>query len=151
MRLDNTAIVHTLLESKIPTNDLVVYFDSIIKILKKYGKNIQSTTFAGIIKDVDPTLTKMIEMLVMTNKCTIADVKALTKLLKQTAKDYKQVFAVELTDNAHHGKAIEEKLATKFAQAHISKSEAANLWAYVHGEGRYYKRDIDQDIQKMLW
>ena len=150
MRLNDKTVVHTLLESTITTNDLVIYFDSIIILLKKHRRNIQSSTIADIIKKIDPTLYTVIEILLLAHKCTISDIKELSKIVKQSDTTYKKIFDVALTKDSVQYKTIEKELSTKFPESQITQNANEDLGAYVHGEWRYYKRNIDQDLQKML-
>jgi len=121
-----------------------------VVLLKKHGKNIQSSTITDIIKKVDPTLYTIMEILLLAHKCTIRDIKDISKMLRQTDKAYKKIFDVEVTKDTPQYKTIEKKITSEFPEAKITQNDHTDLGAYIHGEGRYYKRNIDQDLQKML-
>ena len=103
-----------------------------------------------IIQKGAPTLYAVMEILLLAHKCTIRDIKDLSKILKQTDKAYKRIFDVEVTKDTIQYKTIKEKLMSEFPESKITQNSNTDLGAYIHGEGRYYKRNIDQDLQKML-
>ncbi|MDD3262561.1 MAG: hypothetical protein PHR61_01835 [Candidatus Absconditabacteria bacterium] len=149
MRISNQALTKTFLEADIASNDLVLYFDILIKLLKKHKKRLLDSNILEIIKANDETLYTFIILLKHHNKLDISSIKSISTEIKKQSKDYIPTFTVNIIKNPKENDIV-EKLKSKFQNCEIKKQDGFELGAYISGEGWYYKRNIDQDLQKLL-
>lgn len=149
MRISNQALTKTFLETDIASNDLVVYFDILIKLLKKYKKRLLDSNILEIIKTNDETLYTFIILLKHHNKLDITSIKSISTEIKKQSTDYTPTFTVNIIKNPKENDIV-EKLKSKFQNCEIKKQDWFELGAYISGEWWYYKRNIDQDLQKLL-
>lgn len=148
MRTTNKTLAETFLQTWIPTNDLVSYFDIIIKLFKKYKKRIFDKEILDIIKGINEELYSILVILQHYNKKTLISIKNIISEIKQLSKDYTPTFTV---NSIEENKDIEQLLEKKFPKCSVKKRDNLEVWVYIHWEWRYYKRNIDQDLQKLLW
>lgn len=150
MRINNQTLVQTFLNTTIKTNDLIVYFDIIIKLIKKYKKKLIIPDVLVIIKSVDDNLYTLLMILDHYDKLSISSVKTIISEIKTQSKEYVPTFTVNIIEHSQKHD-IEKLLTDKFPKCTVKKNQNIDLWAYIHWEWWYYKRNIDQDLQKLLW
>lgn len=135
-----------MLSIEIPHNDLVSYLEIIVKLQKRYGKNFYHPKILSCIKDIDK---ETYILLHETQKLTTKDIQKLIIQIKKTSSSYVPTFTI-CTPRNDYKKALEEQIGHHFTQYNTQYQEDINLWVTVSWEWRYYKRNIDQDIQKLL-
>lgn len=138
-----------ILESWISPNDLVAYFEIIIKLIKKYWKKLKTEKFLNVIETWDSVTYYLLKILSNYKKDKINDIKNIIKEIKKS-ESYKSSFHVNMIETPTKYD-IQEKLNLKFPQSNIETNKNIDLWIFIHGEWRYYKRNIDQDLEKILW
>lgn len=138
-----------LLELGLPSNDLVLYFQIISKLIKKYWKRIFSTSVLDCIREADVNTYVLLQILHKHKKFKLSDIKSLVKDTKEN-KDYLPSFEINMIETSQKYN-IQEKLQIKFPKSYIKTNKNLDLWILVKWEGRYYKRNIDQDLEKILW
>ena len=149
MSLNTSILVDTLLQTDITPNDLIVYFDSIIKLIKKYWKTVYTTQMLAILKEADITIYLLLEILIKYKKQNIADIAHLSKSIQQKSKNYIPTFTIHIPKKQYK-EAIEKNIKKVFPNSQIQTQENIELGVSISWEWRHYKRDIDQDIQKLL-
>lgn len=138
-----------LLELELPSNDLVSYFYIISKLIKKYWKRVFSTGVLDSIKESDINTYVLLQILYKYKKIKLSDIKNLIKETKEH-KDYLPSFEINMIETSQKYN-IQEKLQIKFPKSYIKTNKNLDLWILVKWEGWYYKRNIDQDLEKILW
>lgn len=150
MRINNQKLAQIFLNTSIKTNDLITYFDISIKLIKKYKKKLVLSDVLSIIKNVDENLYTIIMILNYYDKLNISSIKNIVSEIKQQSKEYSPTFNVNIIEHSQKHD-IEKLLTDKFPKCTVKKNQNLDLWAYIHWEWWYYKRNIDQDLQKLLW
>ncbi len=150
MSINNHTLTSSFLELNIPVNDLMDHFSIIIKLLKRHWKNISAQYVIDSIKNSDENTYQILMFLIRNNKAKITSIKAIGNLIKKQSENYIPSFelnTIETTDSHD----IKEKIKDKFNQCNINTKQNKVFWIFVNWEGWYYKRDIEQDLQKLLW
>lgn len=148
MIISNKELSKILLQSDIPTNDLVNYFHIIIKLIKKYWSKIFTTKTIKNIQSIDSQISTLLEIIQKYNKNNISEIKSLIKILKES-QWYIPSFEVNMIEMSEKYY-IHQKLKSKFQKSNIKTNKNIDLWIFVSWEWRYYKRNIDQDLEKIL-
>ncbi len=148
MIISNKELSKILLQSDIPTNDLVNYFQIIIKLIKKYWSKIFTTKTLENIQSIDSPMWVLLEIIQTYNKNKISEIKSLIKILKES-EWYIPSFEVNMIETSEKYD-IHQKLKSKFQKSNIKTNKNIDLWIFVSWEWRYYKRNIDQDLEKIL-
>ncbi len=149
MRIGNQSIAKIFIESDITSNDLVAYFDVLIKLFKKYKKKILNTNILEIINTQDNKLYTIIKLLEHYNKLDISSIKNISTEIKKQSSDYTPTFTVNIIKHPKKDDVV-NRLQSKFPKCGVNQQDWFELGAYISGEWWYYKRNIDQDLQKLL-
>lgn len=150
MSLSPSVLLDTLLDANIKPNDLIMYFDVIILLIKKHWKKLYTPVMMKAIQEADTNVSMLLQLLVHYKKGTIADIRYLSKRIKTESKDYMPSFTVSIPKEQYQ-KSIEENIKKNFPTSQIHATSNIDLWVSISWEWRHYKRNLDQDIQKILW
>lgn len=150
MSLSPSVLVDTLLDADIKPNDLIMYFDVIILLIKKHWKKIYTPAMMQVIQQADNNIYMLLQLLVHYKQQTIADINYLSKRIKSTSKDYMPSFTISIPKEQYQ-KNIEENIKKNFPTSQIHATSNIDLGVSISWEWRHYKRNLDQDIQKILW
>lgn len=135
--------------SDIPANDIINYLEIISLLRKKYGKKIYQQYMIDIIQKVEPWIASLIRLLVIHNATENNDIKQLCRTIKYHNKKYISQFEVFIPKDKYLDP-IQKKLQKKFPQSTIYKQTNIDMGVEIRWEWRYYKRNLDQDIEKLL-
>lgn len=150
MSLSPSVLIDTLLNADIKPNDLIMYFDVIILLIKKHWKKIYTSAMMKTIQKGDNNVYVLLQILVHYKKQTIADINYLSKCIKSQSKDYMPSFTVSIPKEKYQT-SIEKNIKKNFPTSQIHTTSNIDLWVSISWEWRHYKRNLDQDIQKILW
>lgn len=150
MSLPSSVLITTLLDTDITPNELVVYFDTIILLIKKYWKKIYTPTMMSSIKEADISVYTILQLLLYYKKQKISDISGLSRGIQQGNIDYMPRFTVSAPE-AHYQETIKKNIKKNFPTSQIRTSSNIDLWVSISWEWWHYKRNLDQDIQKILW
>lgn len=150
MAFSTSVLIDTLLQTEITPNELLAHFDAIIMLLKKYGKAVYTPKMMTIIKVTDTSIYWLIKLLIHYKKQNIADIKSIAKYIQQKSPNYISTFTVQVPKE-QCVPPIQDFITKKFPNSQIQKQSNIDLWISVSWSWWHYKRNIDQDIQKLLW
>jgi len=150
MKTTNTELIDAILWSWIQANDLVNKFVVISKLIKKHGRMLFTETYIKEISIVDQNIWNMLSILKALDKTWYQNIKSLIKVTKSLSKDYKPEFTVS-SDSQSHNDILKGHISTKFDSSTTNTDVVDRLWVSISGEGRYFKKDIDSDLDKILW
>ena len=132
-----------------PTNELIAHFQVLAKLLKKYGKRLFSPTMLEVIKKSDVAVHGLLCLLVLYKKSNLLAINNTIKELKKRP-DYVPNFDIYIIEDSSK-QAIQDKITSKFPGSVLNLHQNINLWIEINWEGWHYKRNIDQDLQRILW
>lgn len=130
-------------------DSLISLIDQSLALLKQYGRNLKTPKNIETIRNID---SKLADFLVLMDDIGKLNKKNLTKIkfiLKNSGKDYKKQFV--LTTNKDISNEINSSLNQKFGDVALSYQQSSTVWLALKWEGYYFKRNIDWDIDKLLW
>ncbi len=139
----------TIVRSGIPVNDIVTYLETILVLRKKYGKKIYHTDMIDLIKKAEPWVASLLHLLIVYNIIENNDIKQLCRAIKQQSKQYISQFNVFIPKEKYLTP-IQEKLEKKFPHSKVNKQTNIDVGIEITWEWRHYKRNLDQDIEKLL-
>jgi len=155
MKTTNKELINILLWAWIKPNLLVNSFAIVWKLIKKHGRTLFADKYISEISDVDQNIWSLIAILKSTNKVKYQDTKVLLKLTKSLADDYNKEFNI-ISDSTQHNETVKSHLDTKFQNSKINTQIASNesdcdhLGVRISWEWRYFKKDLDSDLEKLL-
>jgi hypothetical protein len=147
MNIKNTKLIEILLWSGVKANFLAYSFWIIGKLIKKYGKIIYTTQYTSEILKIDKNLWNLIFILSTVNKIEYKDTKNLIYIIKSNIDNYQKEFVI---NSSVENKEIISYLHQKFKDSNIENEHIESLWLKISGEWRYYKKDLDSDLNKIL-
>lgn len=145
----NNKIINIISESSLSANDVVFYFEIIARLIKKYWQKLQAPQIENTIKQCDEKIYFLLQVLQKYKKNNISDIKTIIKEIKNKS-EYNPSFEINMIGTSTKYD-IEERIQKKFPQSKIKTNKNIDLWIFIHWEWRYYKRNIDQDLEKVLW
>ncbi len=143
------SLSETILHSDIPVNDIINYLEAIFVLRKKYGKKIYQQQMIDLIEKIEPWVASLIRLIIIHNATENSNIKQLCRTIKQHNKKYISQFKVFVPQEKYLIP-IQEKLQKKFPQSTIHKQTNIDVGIEISGEWRHYKRNLDQDIEKLL-
>ena len=149
MKIANNKLIQMILSSWINSNKFVDILYVLSKLSKKYGKMLFDQRYQKQINSIDKNLWNVINILNLLNKTKYDDIKNLILLIKRVSPDYVPQFSV-ISDSKNHNQMIQKHIKEKFSQSEIQLKDGKSDWLYVSWEGRYYKKDLDSDLKKIL-
>jgi len=149
MKTTNTNLINILLWAWIKPNMLVDSFSIIAKLIKKHGKMLFTEKYIQEISQVASNLWNLISILKAVHKIDYKDMKSLILMTKRLADNYSPEFQISSDSNDHNQK-LKDYINTKFQESNINTNVLDKIWVSVSWEWRYYKRDLDSDLEKIL-
>lgn len=149
MKTTNTKLINILLWAWIKPNLLVHNFLILWKLIKKYGKMLFTQKYIKEISNIDQGLWNLILILKATGNVWYQDTKNLVVLVKRLAKNYCLEFEIE-SDSKEHNDDFKKYINTKFQNSQINTKVLEKIWVSISWEWRYYKKDLDSDLGKIL-
>jgi len=122
MRIGNQSLAKTFIESDITSNDLIAYFDVLIKLFKRYKKKILNTNILEIIKTQDNKLYTIIKLLEHYNKLDIVSIKNISTEIKKQSSDYTPTFTVNIIKHPKKDDII-NRLQSKFPKCEVNQQD----------------------------
>jgi len=149
VKTTNTKLINILLWAWIKPNILVHNFLILWKLIKKYGKMLFTQKYIKEISNIDQGLWNLILILKATGNVWYQDTKNLVVLVKRLAKNYCPEFEIE-SDSKEHNDDFKKYINTKFQNSQINTKVLEKIWVSISWEWRYYKKDLDSDLGKIL-
>jgi hypothetical protein len=149
MKITNTHLIDILLWSGIQANLLVDSFSIIWKLIKRHGKMLYTEKYIKEILISDKNIWELLSILKKTDKIKYQDTKNLINMIKTKSSNYKLEFSVNSNSNDHNDE-IKSKLNKQFKDSNINTDVIDDIWINVSGEWRYYKKNLDADLDKIL-
>lgn len=149
MKTNNTDLISILLWSWIAPNLLVDSLFVIWRLIKKHGKMLYTDKYITEISVIAQNIWTIITVLKYTGKTSYEDIKKLIKMTKSISKGYKPEFTIN-SDSQNHNDKLKTYISTKFKNSKINTAVLDNIWIKISGEWRYYKRDLNSDLEKLL-
>jgi len=97
----------------------------------------------------DKNIWELLSILKKTDKIKYQDTKNLINMIKTKSSNYKLEFSVNSNSNDHNDE-IKSKLNKQFKDSNINTDVIDDIWINVSGEWRYYKKNLDADLDKIL-
>lgn len=149
MKITNTHLIDILLWFGIQANLLVDSFSIIWKLIKRHGKMLYTEKYIKEILISDKNIWELLSILKKTDKIKYQDTKNLINMIKTKSSNYKLEFSVNSNSNDHNDE-IKSKLNKQFKDSNINTDVIDDIWINVSGEWRYYKKNLDADLDKIL-
>ncbi len=157
MKTKNTDLINIILSSWVKPNLLVNSFVIVWKLIKKHGRMLFTEKYISEISSVDQNIWNLLSVLKSVNKVKYQDIKLLVKSTKTLADDYQLEFKV-VSDSDNHNDELKAHIDTKFQNAIINtginkqsdQADINHLWVNISWEWRYFKKDLDSDLEKLL-
>lgn len=150
MKITNTELVKVILWSWVQPNMLASGFVIVWKLIKRHGKMLFADSYIQEILSIDKNIGSIISILKSVNKTEYNDIKKLIQITKNLAPDYKIEFQVG-SDSQNNNDKIAKYIGDKFNKSTVDTKLLDSIWVSISGEGRYFKKDLDSDLQKILW
>lgn len=149
MKTTNTELINAILWSWVQANDLVNSFVVVWKLIKKHGRMLFTETYITEISNADQNIWNIISILKSVDKTWYQDLKTLIDMTKSLSKDYRPEFNIS-SDSQSHNDELKSHISTKFDSATTNTDVVEKSWVSISWEGRYFKKDIDSDLDKIL-
>jgi len=149
MKITNTHLIGILLWSGIQANLLVDSLFVIWKLIKQNGKMLYTDKYIKEISTANKDIWELILILKKTGKTSYQDTKNLINMIKTKSSNYKLEFSVN-SNSKDHNDEIKSKLNKQFKDSNINTDVIDDIWINVSGEWRYYKKNLDADLDKIL-
>lgn len=150
MRIKNIDLIKTLLWANVTWNDLAAQLFIVSKLAKKYWSALFSQKYIKEISSAEKNLSELIIILKQFGKTKYSDIKKLITIVKQVATDYDLSFKIS-SDSQKHNQELLSYIENKFKNSKTDLGLSWNLWVSVFWEWRYYKKNLDSDLKKILW
>ncbi len=150
MKFTSNKLIEIILSSWIDPNKLVDLLFLVSKLIKKYGKMLFNQKYIKEISSINKDLWDIINILNIVDKKSYNDVKFIIILIKKVAENYFLKFSIN-SDSSEHNKLIENYIKNKFTKSKVELDTKWKLWISVSWEWRYYRKDLDSDLKKILW
>ena len=117
--------------------------NAIKTLQKKYGEKIKNDTLQKIIKETDPTTHTLLAMLIKTNSYNTQSIQTLYALIKKHKELHSDIVEVKVTSWTNT-KDIEQK------HGKLETQETHKIGISIKKGESIYKRDLDNDVNKLL-
>lgn len=148
MKISNTKFLDIVLQSGISVNELAWYFSVILKLSANYGLVIFSNDYLLVIEKQDKIVGDLLLLLKKIKHTNYKQIKQLYNTILRHS-GYTSSFVLEL-DGKVFEKNIEDYLSQKFWERDFIHKEYLWEWVKIKWWDRYFKKDLDQDINKIL-
>ena len=128
--------------------DMYSSLQTVLVLLKKYGNLLKSLDLQKVLHTVDASLAKFIQLLSQLRKLDVASISQMLRLLQDTTNTYN--FSVKIPYTQLAQEKIIPFLEEKFAGAQVDVKTSTKTELQVSGNGWYYKRSLERDLDKML-
>jgi len=128
---------------------LVDSFSIIAKLIKKHGKMLFTEKYIQEISQVASNLWNLISILKVVHKVDYKDMKSLILVTKRLADNYNPELQIS-SDSKDHNQKLKDYINTKFQESNINTNVLDKIWVSISWEWRYYKKDLDSDLGKIL-
>lgn len=128
---------------------LLETFDVIWVLFKKYWKKLLLTNIFSAIEKIDANVAWFIKLLNNLWKLNSQDLNSLTKLLKSKCTTYTHEFTLKSWSNKVYNE-VNNYVSNKFENFEINLSHADDVGIAFSWEWFYYKRSLDNDLDKLV-
>ncbi len=129
-------------------DSLISLIDQSLWLLKQYGRNLKSPKNIETIKKIDSSLASFISLLDNVGKLNKKDITKIKYILKSSGRDYQKQFSLSTTKDI--SPEISSSLKQKFGDVDLRYEHSKTVWLSLKGEGYYFKRDVETDLDKLL-
>jgi len=149
MLVTNGQFVNMLVDAKLDSNEVVRFFQLSLALRKKHGRLLFVQEVLDRVKLESGYLYAFLVLLKRYKKDAVKTIKSLLVLYKQRAAEYDKSFTVVSSQDSHE-ELLAKFLEKSFGKVEVHHKDSKDMQFSVVGEGRYYKRDLDLDIKKLL-
>jgi len=150
MFISNETLVNQYFASNIKDKDFLRYFMVIKQMIKKYGKrSLDIPAYLEALKKHSPASYEVVVLLKSLNKLEIRHINQITLLLKKKYAESKKEFAITTEKNIQNQ--IWSFVTDTFKNVDLDYQDSSKVGIDVKWEGYRYKRDLDRDLNLLLW
>ena len=102
------------------------------------------------VSTVDKNVWAILFILKNIGKVSYEEIKSLIKITKMVSKEYKPEFVIRSDSQIHRNK-LSEYIRAKFDNCEVTTGTLGKVWVSISWEWRYYRRNLDSDLKKLLW
>lgn len=148
MNINNKELINILLWADIKANSLVNMLSAAWILSKRHGKMLYTKAYINEVKKVDKDLWYLLSLLKKVNKTTQKEIKNLIVVIKNNIDSYHKEFTISASTKNN---SITEYLNDKFKDSKVETKVQEDLGINISWEWWYFKKDLDLDLQKLLW
>lgn len=149
MHITDKSLAIKIAQQMSDANEVIDHLIIIKKMIKKRGQSIFSDRLWTIIYDANAGVWDLIKLLKKTSKNKVTSITNIIRYIKQESKQYNKTFTI-MSNDLSTAKDAQNTLEKDFA-ASVSHDENTTIVGLkVIGEGLYYKRTLDKDLDKLL-
>jgi len=149
MLVTNWQFVDDLLKENIDVNNVLHLLLLSTILLKKYGRLLFVGEIMSAIRVESDDLYHFLLLLKINKKNKLSDMKIIASMIKKKSEKYDKSFIIA-SDSQDHYTHIKSFLDKKFDHLQIEYNAVEWGEVSVSGEGRYYKRNVVKDAEKLL-
>jgi len=150
MFISNETLVNQYFAPNIKDKDFLRYFMAIKQMIKKYGKrSLDIPAYLEALKKYSPASYEVVVLLKSLNKLEIRHINQITLLLKKKYAESKKEFAITTEKNIQNQ--IGSFVTDTFKNVDLDYKDSSKVGIDVKWEGYRYKRDLDRDLNLLLW
>jgi len=150
VRLTDKQFAQQLLALDMGANEIIKALLVSSRLLKWYGKMLYLDDCLDSVKHVSHNVYVMLLALKKTWKLKANNIRNLIAWTKKYSEWYHSEFVVK-ADTVEHYEDVKKYLDGKFLWSEITQHTTKWNSIRISGEGRYYKRWLEQDVEKLLW
>ena len=128
--------------------DIYSLLSAVLVLLKKYGNLLKLADVQETISKVDTSIAKFIRLLQKLHKLDTWSVSEMLRLLEKETSAH--TFSMRTSHPDLMSKKIIPFLEKKFTDTQVDIKESKTTELQVSGNGWYYKRSLERDLDKML-
>ncbi len=144
-----SSLLQYILNPSLPLEDLLSYLESIIVLRKKYGIRIFRASFLDRLAKIDDTLWILLRLLHRYHITTPRALRTLIHDIHVYHPGYMPTFTI-LTPKDTYATKLKTYLQQRFPDSTIKDDKYFDVGLEILWEGWHYKRNLDQDIEKLL-
>lgn len=148
--ITNSKFINNYLNDYNDIDELINYFNIIKLLIKKYWLKVVSQEFISKISIVDTKLVDFIKLLDLVWKLNLKTINEITRLIKNKRIDYTKTFVLKWQSVNNLESKVDNIIKSKLNKSQVSVVDSNSLWLEVNWEWMYYKRNIDDDLNKLL-
>ncbi|MEF2175142.1 MAG: hypothetical protein V3575_01615 [Candidatus Absconditabacteria bacterium] len=148
--ISNVEFVDKCLSESVNIDDILVFSQVAKKLVTKYGSQVKKQEFIDKVRNVNEDLSNYIKLLAVCNKLDSKIISDIQRLFKIKSKNYSKSFDMVSSNPSSIVSKVESKLKDLGDGVTVVSNSGEKIGLEVKGEGFYYTRSIDNDLDKLL-